>query len=207
MFLSVEPVLLNILLILLKILIGRYVELLESRLKRMEALIDNLARTNGKSDESSSPEDNITPPPSVGHSSNTSQASIGEGYDQLLEPMETISESSPHSSEKSSSNKNVEEQMGGLQIEDYGSMYYMGSSSGVHLIERHMSAGQKIPVPGEKLTYIQKVNDDAAENILVKTEVYSAEDLKAYSNTKKHDEVDDNELFRDNVLIEQLVNV
>jgi hypothetical protein len=175
----------------------------------MESLIENLARTNGKPDSLHESVAEVTPPPSTDDTSNTSQVSIDNPYDSQTERMESISESPKQTSESDKTERpaDMDEQMKGLQIEDYGSMCYMGSSSGIHLIERHFLKGQKVRFPGEKVTYVQKVNDDDAENIIVKTEVYTAEDIEATLHQPEANEEDDDNLFQHKNLTDKLVNV
>jgi hypothetical protein len=67
--------------------------------------------------------------------------------------------------------------------------------------------GQKVRFPGEKVTYVQKVNDDDAENIIVKTEVYTAEDIEATLHQPEANEEDDDNLFQHKNLTDKLVNV
>ncbi|KAI9284109.1 fungal-specific transcription factor domain-containing protein [Umbelopsis sp. AD052] len=179
---------------------------------RMESLIENLAKANGAPDEPSNDEpsihssDEITPPPSTDEASTTS---IGDPGEAFVDRMESISES-PQPDSPDHSIK-VEAQMQGLQIQDYGSVCYMGSSSGIDLINRHFLKGKKMRVPGEKLTFVQKVNDDEAENVIVKTEVYTPEDLilgcsqSTPSSSTVHD--DDENLLYDKTLTDRLVEL
>lgn len=184
--------------------------MLETRLKRMESLIENLAKANGAPDEHSNDEAandstaEITPPPSTDEASSTSIGDLGEAF---VDRLDSISES-PHPDSPDHTVK-VEAQMQGLQIQDYGSVCYMGSSSGIGLIDRHFLKGKKMRVPGEKLTFVQKVNDDESENIIVKTEVYTPEDLQEfYQSRSSLIASDDNEnLLYDRTLTDRLVDL
>jgi hypothetical protein len=184
--------------------------MLETRLKRMESLIENLARANGNdaavdaADESPA---EITPPPSIDETSNTSQASVSDAHGVHTERLESISESPPRDTDDKSIK--VEDRMMGLQIQDYGTVCYMGSSSGIHLIDRHFLKGKKMRVPGEKLTFVEKVNDDESENIIIKTEVYTPEDCGIISQptpSPSLKEIDDN-LLLDKTLTDRLVDL
>ncbi|CEG84917.1 hypothetical protein RMATCC62417_18660 [Rhizopus microsporus] len=65
----------------------------------------------------------------------------------------------------------VEQQMSGLTIKDYQRTRYFGASAGIHLLEKNvLFRNKKLHFKSEPSWFIQKVNDDEEEHVIVKSE-------------------------------------
>lgn len=64
----------------------------------------------------------------------------------------------------------LQQQMNGLTVKDYQRTRYVGSSSGMHLVDQDiLMSKRKIRFLAEPSWFIQKVNNDKEEHVIIKT--------------------------------------
>ncbi|KAG1382187.1 hypothetical protein G6F61_002491 [Rhizopus arrhizus] len=132
---------------------GSYVEMLENRLKRMEELLQNLAKNKqlGLEDIEDDEEEE----------EEEEQVDENDVPNGLACPMMTG---------LSPEIEALQQQMNGLTVKDYQRTRYVGSSSGMHLVDRDiLMSKRKIRFLAEPSWFIQKVNNDQEEHVIMKT--------------------------------------
>ncbi|GAN07925.1 nitrogen assimilation transcription factor nit-4 [Mucor ambiguus] len=199
---------------------GSYVELLENRLVRMEKLLQNIAKEKGQDTadegEHNSPDMDreipnldprisglcfLQPPRSEdnehletlsGHLSNDSD-------DEAASP-NIICPTKEHTLESDKDCQDIETQMQQLTITDYQRTRYLGASSGVHLLNQELfSTNKKQRIPEEPSWFVQKLNKDEEEHVIIK----SKEVLQATLKTGQDGTINRIVLFEDTPHITQ----
>lgn len=88
----------------------------------------------------------------------------------------------------------IEDRMQQLTISDYQRTRYLGASSGIHFLNQELfSTNKKHRIPEEPSWFVQKLNKDEEEHIIIKTK----EVLKATVNTGQGSTVNRIELLED----------
>ncbi|RUP52082.1 hypothetical protein BC936DRAFT_141783 [Jimgerdemannia flammicorona] len=65
----------------------------------------------------------------------------------------------------------LRDQLRGMTIQDYDSIKYMGSSAGLHFINRHILSSGPIMIPGKNGFILQKLNDTDEELVILNYQV------------------------------------
>ncbi|KAI9256919.1 fungal-specific transcription factor domain-containing protein [Sporodiniella umbellata] len=144
---------------------GSYVEMLERRLKRMENLIQSASAQGSCNSNQGSPEvfnyndeheDDRDEVNSLGSEESVPQAQCPTHF-QIPDELEVI-----------------EHQMNGLKIKDYQRTRYMGSSSGMHLVNIDILKNHaKLRFMHSPSWFIQKLNEEEDEHVIMKTKEIS----------------------------------
>lgn len=169
---------------------GSYVELLENRLKRMESLLVNLNKKKGGGKATEIDDYGITNNQEEDgeyeeyeeeeeHSSNNEDDSKRIQHKHLQDIEYPGQNACEQLFQKSPDMDAVEQQMSGLTIKDYQRTRYFGASAGIHLLEKNvLFRNKKLHFKREPSWFIQKVNDDEEEHVIVKSEeVYQPQQI------------------------------
>ncbi|KAF1803215.1 fungal-specific transcription factor domain-containing protein [Mucor lusitanicus] len=149
---------------------GYYVEVLENRLLRMEKLLQNIAKE--KHQETADEDEHNSP-----------------NMDR-----------EEHALESDKDCQDIETQMQQLTITDYQRTRYLGASSGVHLLNQELfSTNKKHRIPEEPSWFVQKLNKDEEEHVIIK----SKEVLQATLNAGQDGTINRIVLFEDTPHITQ----
>lgn len=99
-----------------------------------------------------------------------------------------------------SGSETIEEQMQHLTISDYQRTRYLGASSGVHFLNQELfSTNKKHRIPEEPSWFVQKLNKDEEEHVIIK----SKEVLQAALNIGQDGTINRIALFEDTPHITQ----
>ncbi|KAI9485171.1 MAG: fungal-specific transcription factor domain-containing protein [Benjaminiella poitrasii] len=169
---------------------GRYVEVLENRLKRMEKLLQNIVEEKKQDDYLSDYNQNFN--------SSNSVSPIEEGEEEKDQEVEAgPSTSSCVMSKLKQIDRDyeyIQEQMQDLTISDYQRTRYIGASSGFHFLnEEIFNCKKKQRLPEEPSWFIQKLNDDEEEHVIIKTKEVPLEELQT-NESQSQNRI---ELFKD----------
>ncbi|KAI7902086.1 fungal-specific transcription factor domain-containing protein [Cokeromyces recurvatus] len=146
---------------------GRYVEQLENRLIRMEKLLQNITKENKQDHSTTSENEDETMSPS-----NSCTLAKLKSTDQEQELMQ--------------------EQLEGLTVSDYQRTRYLGASSGLHFLNEDIfTTNKKKRLLEEPSWFIQKLNEEEEEHVIIKSKEVSIEDIQ---NNKTFNRI---EAFRD----------
>ncbi|KAK4510412.1 uncharacterized protein ATC70_004842 [Mucor velutinosus] len=199
---------------------GSYVEVLENRLLRMEKLLQNMAKekSHNTADEnehnspnmdrgSSSPNSRmenvcfLQPPRSEDTElSDTLPEHSSNGSDDEAASPNIICPTKEYSLESDKDCQDIETQMQQLTITDYQRTRYLGASSGVHFLNQELfSTNKKHRIPQEPSWFVQKLNKDEEEHVIIK----SKEVLQATLNTGQDGTINRVVLFEDTPHITQ----
>ncbi|KAI8643426.1 fungal-specific transcription factor domain-containing protein [Parasitella parasitica] len=189
---------------------GSYVEVLENRLLRMEKLLQNIAKEKSqdpidKDDANSSSVDRdgyANPSPPLKNLCFLNSASLAE--DQDAEAMPEHLDDNDDDDAAASPNMScpmkqldagvIEKQMQQLTISDYQRTRYLGASSGVHFLNQELfSTNKKHRIPEEPSWFVQKLNKDEEEHVIIK----SKEVLQATLNIGQDGMINRIALFED----------
>lgn len=194
--------------------------MLENRLLRMEKLLHNIAKEKGQDTadedehnspymdrECSSPDPPIRnlcflQPPTSGnteHSESLSEHLNNDSDDEAASP-NIICPMKEHALESDKDCQDIETQMQQLTITDYQRTRYLGASSGVHFLNQELfSTNRKHRIPEEPSWFVQKLNKDEEEHVIIK----SKEVLQATLNTGQDGSINRIVLFEDTPHITQ----
>lgn len=193
-----------------------YVEVLENRLLRMEKLLQNIAKEKNQEtadeDEADSPsidrEYSNSSPPMNGlcflrsgrQEDNESFENAGDSDDDDAASPNLTCPMKQNSLEGDNESETLEEQMQHLTISDYQRTRYLGASSGVHFLNQELfSTNKKHRIPEEPSWFVQKLNSDEEEHVIIK----SKEVLQPTLNIGQDGTIDRITLFEDTPHITQ----
>ncbi|CEP14865.1 hypothetical protein [Parasitella parasitica] len=186
---------------------GSYVEVLENRLLRMEKLLQTIAKE--KSQEATDEDDAIgrdeyaTPSPPIknlcflrsnGHTEEEDAEAIPEHLNDADADDDAAASPNMTCPMKQLDTDVIEQQMQHLTISDYQRTRYLGASSGIHFLNQELfSTNKKHRIPEEPSWFVQKLNKDEEEHVIVK----SKEVLQATLNVGQDGTINRIALFED----------
>lgn len=172
---------------------GGYVELLENRLKRMESLLVNLNKkkedgknielddydNNNNQEEEEYEEEEEEEEEREGRSDNNEDCLKSIQHKHLQDREHPWQNTCEQLFQKLPDIDAVQQQMNGLTIKDYQRTRYFGASAGIHLLEKNpLFRNKKLHFKSEPSWFLQKVNDDEEEHVIVKSEeIYQSQQI------------------------------
>jgi hypothetical protein len=94
--------------------------------------------------------------------------------------------------------ESLQQQMNNLTVKDYQNIRYIGSSSGMHLIDQDLlKNNRKVQLFDKPSWFVQKLNDDIEENVIMK-----AKEIQQTQNTQLNGPIPERiKIFEDMTLI------
>lgn len=175
--------------------------MLENRLLRMEKLLQNIAKEKSQDtadeDEHNAPyldrERSSSDPPiknicipqaprseDAEHFESLSEHLNNDSDDEAASSPNIICGTKEHGLESDKDCQDIEAQMQQLTITDYQRTRYLGASSGVHFLNQELfSTNRKHRIPEEPSWFVQKLNKDEEEHVIIKSKEVLQATLKA----------------------------
>lgn len=170
-------------------IIRSYVEILENRLLRMEKLLQNIAKKEqqekgggGEDSEECYISSSCISGPCTGlgslphdeeednSSGSDENDSAGVGQLEDFGPHVGCPTIQNHPTPEEEELNRIQQKMKLLTISDYQRTRYIGASSGVHFLNEELfKSKKKHRIPEEPSWFIQKLNDDEEEHVIMKT--------------------------------------
>ncbi|KAL0074955.1 fungal-specific transcription factor domain-containing protein [Phycomyces blakesleeanus] len=130
---------------------GSYVEALESRLRRMETLLEKMATSKGAESETNSCDSTDMIPIVLGRNLYSSEKTFNPA--------------------NASTSNELSQHMNALTITDYDRTRYIGASSGLHMLNQELlQSNKRHRLVDHPSWIVQKLNDDVDEHVIMKTE-------------------------------------
>lgn len=124
---------------------SRYVHELEARLNKMEALLEKYSRSSSTTSASSSTSSPYSP--------NQQRQAIPHAMQETMRGLDS----------------GISQQFDALTLADYARTKYIGTSSGIHLLDEEVFQRKgKLKLKNESI--LQKVNDDEDEHVIIKSD-------------------------------------